>query len=91
MLFKAKNETDNDDEEGVCRYYHPSYNNFNYFDTPSMIKNHADLDKFLSELDNIDLLSFCRNARQSTVWRLLFCTQIRFRVTKIRPHTIGVN
>ncbi len=74
---------------GVVSYFHPSHVNFGFFDRPKIIKNLPDFNKFLVDVESIDLLTFCKNARPNTVWSLLFLAQIEVRITKILPYRIG--
>ncbi len=74
---------------GLVQLYHPSYVNFGFYDKPKNINNYIDFVEFLDGLEGIDLLNFCKNARQSTVWQLLYISQIEVRITKNMPYILG--
>ena len=76
-------------EYGTVNYYYPSWKNFEYFDKPFTITDYSSFVKFVDALQSIDLLNFCKNARPSTKWQLLFCSQLQFDVTKIYPWPLG--
>ncbi len=70
-------------ETGELKYYHSSLNNNRVFDNPSTISSMADLDAFLQQLQNEDVLSYARQHRPNTKWVVHSITNMTVYVNKL--------
>ena len=53
-------DEDSVDDDGRFRYFHACENNAALFDTPQVINNDTDFERFMQDLTEMDHLEFCR-------------------------------
>lgn len=76
-------------EYGVCSYFYPHFSNALYWEKPILITNYSDFAKFVSQVEEMDLGEFARRRRSDTKTTVLFCCQLSFSVTKVKPYVLG--
>jgi hypothetical protein len=76
-------------ETGELRYYHSSQNNSRFVDVPHLIRTEEDLEKFLDELQDQDILEYIRQQRLDTKWVVHLLTNVTLYVNKLFDNPIA--
>ncbi|XP_078694703.1 uncharacterized protein LOC144923755 [Branchiostoma floridae x Branchiostoma belcheri] len=75
--------------EGELRYYYPCENNHTFLKNPVMVDNEEDLQRFLDQIANKDVLEYCRQQRPDSKWIVHAIPHVEFYVSKLSNHPIG--
>ncbi len=70
-------------ETGELRYFHASQNNARHFDSPFLIANEHDLERFISAVEEIDVKEYAARQRPNTKWVVEGVTNVTFYVNKL--------
>jgi hypothetical protein len=74
---------------GELRYYHSSQNNSRFCDVPHLIRTEEDLEKYVDELQDQDILEYIRQQRPDTKWVVHLLTNVTLYANKLFDHPIG--
>ncbi|XP_078677627.1 uncharacterized protein LOC144914071 [Branchiostoma floridae x Branchiostoma belcheri] len=75
--------------EGELRYYYPCENNHTFLKNPVIVDNEKDLQRFLDQIANKDVLEYCRQQRPDSKWIVHAIPHVEFYVSKLGNHPIG--
>ena len=76
-------------ETGAYRFFHASQNNARALDFPRLISTRRDLESFLSELENQDILQYAQQQRPDSKWSVRNVVSTSFYINPIWGFTIG--
>ncbi|KAI8519518.1 hypothetical protein Bbelb_027750 [Branchiostoma belcheri] len=75
--------------EGELRYYYPCENNHTFLEKPVIVDSEEDLQRFLDQITNKDILEYCRQQRPDSKWIVHAIPHVEFYVSKLSNHPIG--
>ena len=74
---------------GTFRYFHSSANNLSLFDKPRYVRNPEDFQKFISDYNQLDIMSKLIARRPNTAWRIHRLTNMTFYFYNLPNEGIG--
>ncbi|KAI8495466.1 hypothetical protein Bbelb_269210 [Branchiostoma belcheri] len=75
--------------EGELRYYYPCENNHTFLEKPVIVDTEEDLQRFLDQIANKDILEYCRQQRPDSKWIVHTIPHVEFYISKLGNHPIG--
>ncbi|XP_019633286.1 PREDICTED: uncharacterized protein LOC109476724, partial [Branchiostoma belcheri] len=75
--------------EGELRYYYPCENNHTFLEKPVIVDDEENLQKFLDQIADKDVLEDCRQHRPDSKWIVHDIPHVEFYVSKLGNHPIG--
>lgn len=78
-----------DNTNDLMRYWHASGNQDRLFESPIMIENERDFEKFIEKLNNKDFIENATKVRPNTKYSLHLITNVAIYVYPIKDHAIG--
>ncbi|XP_019614616.1 PREDICTED: uncharacterized protein LOC109462504 [Branchiostoma belcheri] len=75
--------------EGDLRYFYPCENNHTFLKNPVIVDNEEDMQRFLDQIADKDIVEYCRQQRPDSKWIVHAIPHVEFYVSKLGDHPIG--